>query len=207
MVANYFGCFIRVGYRFLFTNKAHLFWLILGSLSILYLLLAFLSGEKRSYWFNKEVATAIIYVLGIWGSVAVLYPHTIPGYYLPAAAAYLFVALQNLLMFSVYEHDNDIAQQQFSISRKLGLTRIKKLFFVFTSAAFACTIWSGYLAWQIKTVAVVFDFQQLALGLLLIIFMSAGLLLLLIYPCYFSRKERYRYLGDGVFLMPLIFLL
>ena len=51
--------------------KIILFGIILGTLTGLYLLTVFAFGKKMKYWLQKELSVAVIYTIGIWGSIII----------------------------------------------------------------------------------------------------------------------------------------
>jgi len=104
----------------------------------------------------------------------------------------LFIALSNLIVFSIYDISSDEKDSFPSVVQKLGFTGAKRLLVILL------LIGSG--------IAVCLLTVSLNLGVMLI-FMNIVLLLLHSKPTYFRENEFFRLIGDGIFYLPIIFLL
>jgi 1,4-dihydroxy-2-naphthoate octaprenyltransferase len=111
--------------------------------------------------------------------------------------AFGLLALQNLLLFSLFEEEEDFRQGQRSMVIYLGHRSIKRLLMLLF-CSFSILI---FVAWQHCS----HPFEKQVV--IMLILMSAILLMLLAFPGYFVRYKRYRWLGDGVFLLPVWLLL
>jgi hypothetical protein len=173
------------------------FGVALALLVIMYLcLVKQLSVTGGGKWFYKEVLIAVLYTAGTWG-VAFSYSTTYGKVAVYLAFAFGLIALQNLLLFSYYEKEEDLRQGQRSMVLQLGSDTVKRLL----GFAFVLTGIFLLMAWEASSTSLE---RQVVLTQAL---MSGILILLIAFPTYFSRHKRYRWLGDGIFLLPIWLLL
>jgi 4-hydroxybenzoate polyprenyltransferase len=185
-----------MGALWLLPMKMILFGSGLGLVALLYLWLVRTSGEYARKWLSKEVFVAVIYTAGIWGSV-LLYHQDISWHVWLMALAFLMIALQNLLLFSLNEIDADVAHGQRSIARSLGEEKIAKLL-------------TGLFAGVIFLLAVVYvlgNSLNHPAVLLILGAMSTILYALFAFREKLRNNEVYRMIGDGVFLLPFLALI
>lgn len=174
-----------------------LFGAILGSLVAIYIaLINTLSPEKGRQWFHKEIYVAVFYSAGVWG-IAFLQAQHITAIHWLLAFAFCLVVLQNLFLFSYYELEEDIQQQQRSIARAWGKAFTRKILITLFILS-ACLLLLLFFLSEDKSI------WQLLFTLCV---MSAILGLLLCFPSIFARHHRYRMLGDAVFFIPGLLLL
>ncbi len=169
------------------------FGVILASFVVVYLWLVHklgINGGRR--WFHKELIIACLYTAGVWG-VALTYTSYVELTDLYFVLAFLFIALQNLLLFSYFEWEEDKLQGQRSMVVNLGDRKVKMLLRVVFGlfGLLLLPAWQANLSLLEKRVL----FTE--------ILMSSVLLMLFVFPRQFSRHRRYRWLGDGIFLLPL----
>lgn len=170
------------------------FGIVTGVLVLFYLAFVHLNTHKKSKnWFHKEILVGVLYGLGIWGSAAILSPNIEIEHYL-LAVNFVFVAFLNLLIFSLYEIDEDLQQEQLSIVQSLGKDVSKKI--IFGLAFFIFLL--GILILIISQQKIVQNWVFLEW------IMASVLLILILFPAYFKINETYRFIGDGVFILPAI---
>lgn len=173
----------------LYTRKPVLEWgIYLGVIVALYLIV------QRYLKFLKETFIAVLYTLGVLlPSVSVTnQPLTVSHFLL--FTQFALVALMNLLIFSWYDHDDDLRDQQRSFSTSIGKTAVTKVIFVIAAVDFLIggfLIVSGF--WEPAVVIVII----MCLLHLLVLFLSEQL----------RVHDRYRYAADAVFFLPLVFVL
>ncbi|MEQ8238828.1 MAG: hypothetical protein RIA69_06430 [Cyclobacteriaceae bacterium] len=160
---------------------------ILSILSLVYLAIVKFVPE---FWV-KELLIAIGYASGIF-----LVPFTLLEHLeTPDILIYislLFIALSNLIVFSLYDLSSDEKDNFPSIVQKLGFTGAKRLLVALIFVGLGIAIF-------LLTVS-------LNLGLMLIS-MNIVLLVLHTKPINFRKNEMFRVIGDGIFYLPVIFLL
>lgn len=142
----------------------------------------------------KEPLTAIIYTIGIVGT-AFISKENITWQEWAVAGMFFAIVVQNLLLFSVYE---SIALPN---SKNLANFFGKKTSLTITTVLFLLIIIFGSYTFSHN------NENYIAKVLLVEMVMSAVLWLLNDFVKFFIQNERYRWLGDGVFLLMLILLL
>lgn len=142
----------------------------------------------------KEPLTAIIYTIGIVGT-AFITKENITWQEWAVAGMFFAIVIQNLLLFSVYE---SIALPN---SKNLASFFGKKTSLTITTVLFLLIIIFGSYTFSHNSE------NYIAKVLLVEMVMSAVLWLLNDFVKFFIQNERYRWLGDGVFLLMLVLLL
>lgn len=171
------------------------FGLVLGGICIAYVGAVFRLPAGHPALLLKEPLVALLYAAGIWGSVWVQRP-SVSAAEVVQGLMFAGIAFQNLLLFAVMEQLETPDQPAFSLATAWGLERCGQLL--------------GWLALAIVLTGFGLCFliadrfaQRSALMLSL---MSLTLFGIQQHPGYFLKNERYRWLGDGVFWMPLLVL-
>ena len=168
----------------------------LGCLGCIHLALSFLLKNRISKWLQKELGVALIYTLGVWGGPAVLYPQKLPIAYLAITLQFFFLALVNLLLFSIYEIETDTLDGHTSFVRAIGKESAQKWVIGISMGIFFITNWLIPQIWP--------NHKWLySEGIVLAI--GAIFLFILFFPNWFREKDRYRIWGDGAFLMSSLF--
>lgn len=112
-------------------------------------------------------------------------------------AQLFLIALINLIAFSWFEEEEDVCDQHYSILQRFRESQIMRLisilFVLFFILIFAALLL--HLNKDLLLVETVFFFM--AVSLATIIWKKE----------YFKLHERYRFIGDGIFLFPLFILL
>lgn len=175
----------------------NLFWLpaeilltgsVLAGLCVAYLLAVYLFPRM---W-CKEPVVAVVYACGIF-----LPPCVLAGRSVLTDALLLMdmmlLALANLVLFSIFDRKEDALAGFGSLALRLGNRASSVLLWVVlavlvTGNLMAALFVNGAPYW-------------------LFVVMATLLSLPLFFPHFFGKNERYRTLGDGVFLVPLFFML
>ncbi|MFD2933464.1 UbiA prenyltransferase family protein [Spirosoma flavum] len=171
------------------------FGIVLGGICAAYVGAVFRLPARHPALLLKEPLVAMLYAAGVWGSVWVQRP-SVSSIEIAEGLMFLGIAFQNLILFAVMEQLETPDQSLFSLATAWGLDScdliLRWLTFVIVLTGFAlCFITTDRFA------------QRSALMLAL---MSLTLYGIQRYPDYFLRNERYRWLGDGVFWMPILVL-
>ena len=164
--------------------------LLAGAVGAYLLVVSRLPVGRGRRWFHKEILVAALYTAGVWGSVAVR-AGSLPPFARLAGVIFGLLALQNLLLFSYLEWEEDVSQGQRSLARSWGPGRVRLAMRVLSVvlAGLLAASWhwaeggTGRAAWG--TLAA----------------MTGVLGALCAFPAAFRRGHRYRLLGDGVFLL------
>lgn len=175
--------------------KTIYFGIFTAGVVIVHLVLVRLMGTKTSKFIQKETGVALAYTFGIMmGPVSVMSDVT---YEILSMGIQVFLlALINLYLFSFFDHEVDEQHNQTSVTRNLGSRITRQL--ILTLIAVLAIVQGVSLLWLPQT----FHAAQGILALML-----AGLSALLFVPSYFGQSERFRVLGDMVFLFPSALLL
>lgn len=171
------------------------FGVVVGVICAIYVGVVFRLPTRHPALLLKEPLVAILYTAGVWGSIWVQRP-SITSVDVVEGLMFLGIAFQNLLLFAVMEQLQTPEQPLFSLATAWGLENcgsiIRWLTLGVVLSAFAiCFFTSDRFA------------QRSALMLSL---MSLTLYGIQRYPAYFLKHERYRWLGDSVFWMPVLVL-
>lgn len=168
-----------------FIRKQVLQWgLILTLFVILYLIV------QRNLYFAKEVFVAVMYTLGILLPSVSVTTMEISLYHYFLFIQFFLIALLNLIIFSWFDIEKDYSDNLVSFVTRFGKKSstifIQILFFIF----FSINIVNGFVS--------DYNFYD-------VIFIMMGLVLLMIFifPEFFSINNYYRICGDAVFFFPL----
>lgn len=164
--------------------------LILGSLSLAYFVYLKLSATQRF----KELFAALVYTAGIFAGPFSL----IEGWewtYLMVFMQFFLLAYGNLLIFPLFERQMDEQQGITSIAVSLSESRLRRLIGLVLGVSAVYGICLTTFFEPFHRVGYIF------------ILMTASLALLLSRPGWFQRYNLYRFVGDGIFWLPLIALL
>lgn len=166
---------------------------ILTSVIIVYFITIRLLAKNRVY--HKELVVALIYCTGIIVAPYTLKEIETSSYHLLVFGQFVSLAFINLLVFSYFETEADGQQHFSSISRSIGVRNTRILIIILlgallTSAIVGCFIYSHQVeAWESQ-------------GILAL--MAFPMVLILIWPDFFRVRDRYRFLGDAAFFIPLL---
>ena len=164
--------------------------LLAGAVGAYLLVVSRLPEARGRRWFHKEILVAALYTAGVWGSVAVR-AVSMPPFARLAGVIFGLLALQNLLLFSYLEWEEDVSQGQRSLARSWGTGRVRLAMRVL-SVVLAGLLMAGWGWTDGLTERVVWVTLAAMTGMLGV---------LCAFPATFRYRHRYRLLGDGVFLL------
>ncbi|WP_323755718.1 UbiA family prenyltransferase [Roseivirga sp.] len=172
--------------------------LILALLVLIYI--GSLHLLKLNKTWHKEFLAAIIYSFGVFVAPLSLLAHLDPFVFYIFMVFFLIV-LSNLLVFPVFEHESDRSNNIQSIVTIYGNVFVRKLTIVIL--VFNVLLIVGGIVYlnPVMTGA-----RWLSSEYILFV-MTLVLAMLLIFPSFFQRNDRYRLAGDGIFFFPLIYIL
>jgi hypothetical protein len=171
------------------------FGMCMAALTGGHLLLVRWAGSRVAPWLLKELGVALVYVLGIWGWPLWLSHDRLTSALLLPVVQYLALALANLLTFSWFERESDAADGQTSFVLAIGSRAAQGTIIALVGIALGCAIMVMGMA------------GADALAQAVIVVMALLTLAMLLWPRWMAQRERYRWLGDGVFLLPYLYLL
>lgn len=158
--------------------------LILSFTVLLYILI------NRWLKYAKEIAGALLYCCGVLLPVLSLKFQSFDFESVMILLPYVLIVLTNLILFSWIDYQQDLNDGQHSVITLLGKDRGK----VILAVLFVCV-----------AIAVVFSFRILPISVVFIyVLMASVLFYVFLKPDFFTRFDRYRYFGDGIFLLPLL---
>ncbi len=171
------------------------FGMVLGLVCAAYVLIVFQLPARHPALLLKEPLVALLFSAGIWGSVWTQRP-TLTGIEIAEFVLFLLICAQNLLLFSVFEWRESPQRSVFSLATAWGFDACDTVLrwltvFVVIGAISVCFLTDDRFAQR----------AALILGL-----MSGVLYAIQRYPVWFLKNERYRWLGDLVFWMPVLVL-
>ena len=157
-----------------------------------------LAGSRASPLLVKELGVAAIFTAGTWGLPAIVRAWhggggPVPWRPVVMVTQYLLLAAVNLVEFSVFDARRDAAAGQTSFVRGVGRPA-------------ACRVAAGLLAAAVGLGGPVLlgGGRTHVAAEAILLAMAGGLGAILWRPRAFARRERYRTVGDGVFLLPLL---
>lgn len=169
--------------------------LLLGGLTLLHLALVRWMGRKVSPFVLKEFAIAAIYTAGIWGLPYWLYDLGTLAQHLEILQFFL-LALVNLLLFSIYEYEVDEQDGHGSFVRGIGKIKARTLIAILLLTVL---VLAGVVAYEVQNDWLPWDYMiEFVISVMALIFGA-----MLIFPTWFGKAERYRLIGDGIYLLPL----
>lgn len=173
------------------TLKGGIFLILIVAL---YFLVLWSFKVKKIY--HKEFVIAIVYTSGVFLPVWGIIGNELSKYILMLYFQIICLAFSNLLIFSLLEMASDALDDQRSLALVIGKFKTTKVIIaILLIGTFLSTIMI------IDSDSVVFRSAQ-------IIVMMMNVILILVVSVKFLRKEdRFRYLGDGIFYLPLLHLL
>jgi hypothetical protein len=170
---------------------------LMCGLVIAHEIIVHLAGDRASPLLVKELGVALVFTAGVWGMPWLrhrLDSSRWSGWPVVLMLQYFLLAVVNLIEFSIYEWKIDTAHRQTSFVRGIGrehARRIVALLLVVQLPIGLAAAWCypNRLVWIVEAVYLL---------------MCGGLWLVLLMPQFAARQERYRMIGDGVFLLPLV---
>jgi hypothetical protein len=170
---------------------------VMCGLVIVHEIIVKLAGDRASPLLIKELGVAIVFTAGVWGMPWLRYrldTGRLFGWPVLLMGQYLLLAIVNLIEFSIYESKIDTADRQTSFVRGIGRRRARRIVFFLLASQLPAMMFAlcNYAN------------RPVLIAELIYLMMTIGLWIVLIKPRFAARSERYRSIGDGVFLLPLL---
>lgn len=148
---------------------------------------------KINKTWHKEILAAIIYTVGVFAA-PLSQMDLIRWQEVLFIAQFFLLVITNLFLFPVYEHEIDRQDQLQSIVTTKGKVFVNQLIL-------------GMILLNLILMMAAIIFEQSYESTLILLSMNLVLFLLWKWPGVFQVNDRYRFLGDGIFFLPLIYLL
>lgn len=161
----------------------------LACLVIAYFLILYSLGLKASY--HKEILIALIYSAGIFLAPISVYEDAIDFKIIVIFTQFANIAFINLVIFSWLESDKDHLNGFPSLVNVIGVNRARQLIFYLLIGQ---VLMSAFL---------IIYFGMIDVSVIILI-MTGILGGITFFFEYFSQNERYRLVGDFIFLIPLL---
>lgn len=147
--------------------------------------------------YHKEILIALIYTGGVLVGPLSLRHHPISPTEVVLMVQFLLLAFVNLLIFAYYESDIDRLQQFPSLLASIG-SKMSRYLIVITLSLIA----------TISLVLVFYTINDhiVASSYSIVLIMTGILTLVFYFPRIFSVNDRFRFVGDAIFFVPLLVL-
>ena len=169
-----------------------IFGIIITLFTGIYLLIVSKISSKNNLQHYKEPITSIVYVSAVFGTTIL---HNPLVYSLIVGIIFLLIVFQNLLLFSLLEFKKNTNSH--NLAEHFGIKKSNKIVILIT----LLIIISGYYLIHFSTS----NYQNRVV--IIEIFMSIFLLIINIFDNFFLVNDRYRWVGDSIFLLPLLIIL
>lgn len=163
--------------------------LILSTLVLIYFIL------KDKVFGIKEVFCAALYSGGVLLAPLLNMNGSINAAGVLIISQFVLTVLLNLILFSLLDYENDVAEGQISFARHYGKDNTKR-FIVFILSV-QCVLIAFSFLW----------FHHNIYGVLVIFLMNAVLAFIFLFREPFQKSDRFREIGDSIFLLPSLYLL
>lgn len=161
--------------------------LVLATMVVIYFFV------QRRLGFLKELLGAVLYSVGVMLPVIALSELAFNSLIAIPSVMFFNTALINLVLFSWFDRDKDKSDDQPSLVTTVGDGISKVILWLLFSMHAGMIVYAFY--------------SGVALSILLIFFvMYLVLFLVFIYANWFSQNDRYRLMGDAVFLFPIFYM-
>jgi hypothetical protein len=167
----------------------------MGGLVLLHLGLVSLIGDKISWLLHKELGVGLIYAVGIWGGPFVMYEELRALAPIILFAQFFLLCMINLLFFSLYEAETDRWDGHTSFVLAIGKRPTLGIILFLAGAIVGMGIWMGINESENQAFMIIEGIY----GLMLMLLLAISFL-----PAFFRQNERYRFYGDGAFLVPVL---
>ncbi len=183
---------ICAGLLFLIPFAIIKFGILIALITGFYLLAVNQVSSENSFQHYKEPLTAFVYTAAVWGTASL---HHFDFSTVFLGLIFMLIAFQNLLLFSFFELEN--FPKTNNLAKFLGKKSSKYIIF----GIFFTIIIIGSFSFVILN----YPYQYRVLSVE--IMMSFSLILIMYFQNITLPYDRFRWLGDGIFLLPLFIIL
>ena len=169
------------------------FGIVITLITGLYLLIVNQVSAENAFQYFKEPTTCLVYVSGVFGTTIL----NKSSMFSPQIGfIFLLIVFQNLLLFSLFELKK--SSKSINLASCLGIPKSNLLIILLTCLIFGF----GYSGLTISSEFVYFKYEQNIFWVEIL--MSFVLLVINQFDRFFLINDRYRWVGDGIFLLPLL---
>ena len=169
--------------------------LITGGATALYLVFNVIAPANAKILFIKELWIAVIYTIAVWGGPVIYGGNHAEIWQIMVMAGYGLLVLANVLSYSYFEFDKDMADQEHTFAVDFGTSATRIVMYGLIVLSLAFMIISGILYGRPGPV------KQIVMVL-----MSGGMLFLISFPERFKDSDLYGIFADALFLLPFLVL-
>jgi len=160
-----------------------------GIAVVFYLLMKRYYDGKLKWLFIKELWITVIYTLAIWGGTVILAGDSVSLSQAFLIASFGLIIFSNVLIYSIYEREMDVREDNKSFARDFGL-----------KAAVNTAVLS--LVASILGIVLAYLFFEAALNYCLpLLLVSASMLIILSFPKIFAKRKLYGVAADLLLLL------
>ncbi|MEQ9301209.1 MAG: UbiA family prenyltransferase [Cyclobacteriaceae bacterium] len=180
---------VGTGSIFLLPTQVILWGVTAAAFIVIYFILV-----RFTVFWAKEVFVALGYTAGVFLAPMALLPQWPNTGELWLVVGVFLVALVNLLLFSLYDYQLDKQNGFHSLAIQLGAETTKGVIGILL------TITSLLIGWMLIN-------HPSDLMFWILLMMTTSLVAIHLRPTVFQRRDNYRILGDGIFFLPLFYLI
>jgi len=163
--------------------------IVLASIVVVYFFV------QRRLTFLKESFGAILYAGGVLLIPVSLKETDLSFVHGVVALQFFLIALTNLLLFSLFDYAPDQRDNHNSLARAFGERKTR----VVIRALFVINVFLAIFQFV--------SYPKLVFPEIIFVGMNAVLVIIFVNKHYFEREDRYRLVGDAIFLIPLFYIL
>lgn len=165
---------------------------IVGLIVLAYFLLLALVKKQQSVFLQKEFIIALVYVGGIWLAPLIWSGHFPERTIVCILVVFFLLAWAEGIMASYFDVENDLREKHTSFTICFGATQARRFLILLHILIFLLLLLAiGYSQSGLQTNSLV-----------ILLFMNICLMSIILFPGFFQQKERFRILGESVFLFP-----
>ena len=174
---------------FYLPHSVIIFGVIICLITSIYLFVVSKISSKNNFQPYKEPITSLVYVSGVYGTTILHGPFT---FSVLIGVIFFLIVFQNLLLFSLFELKKNT--KAFNLAAYFGIKKSNSINLFITCFILVLSFilfHSSNITYQNRVVIVELS-------------MSFCLLIINLFDSFFLINDRYRWVGDGIFLLPLV---
>jgi 4-hydroxybenzoate polyprenyltransferase len=166
--------------------------LLIGLVVMIYFTVLYFYAKQKPVLLQKELIIAVVYVCGIWLAPLVWY-NKLPGtFILIVLTVSVLLAWAEGIMASWFDFENDVKDGHGSFTILFGKKNSRRFLILVHIIVFL----------MIKVSIFLISTNLQFAALMILALMNLLLLLTMLFPEWFQKHERYRMIGESIFLLP-----